>query len=80
MRNVRCIIAAVALAGTVGSCADPYYPRYGTTQGYYHPAGYSAYPAPSYSYYPPPYAYRPATWSDYRNYRGIHPSAEATYP
>jgi hypothetical protein len=81
MRYVNCIVAAAALAGALAGCADSYYPRYGYSQGYYQPSGYS-YPA-SYSQYPSSY-YRSTAYdtrSDYyRNYRGIHPGPEQTFP
>ena len=84
MRYVTCIVALATLA--VGGCADPYYPRYGNSQSYYSPSGYS-YPA-TYSYpvsysYPANYNYpsnynRSTAWD--RNYNGIHPGPERTFP
>ena len=71
MRYVGHIVAIATLAGSVAGCASPYYPRYGYSQAYSYPSGYNYYPASRYSYYSPPYAYSPATWSYYRNYRGI---------
>ncbi len=63
----------------------PYYPRSGYSQTYYSPSGYSYSPA-GYSYYPPPNyssspprcAYRSTAWD--RNYNGIHPGPERTFP
>jgi hypothetical protein len=91
MRTVSYIVAAAALAGTLAGCADPYYPRYGYSQGYYQPS--QAYYQPSQAYYQPSgYSYYPSGYnypsgyaydsrSDYyRNYNGIHPPAERTYP
>jgi hypothetical protein len=85
MRSVVYIVAAAALAGAVAGCADPYYPRYGYSQGYYYPSSYRyyqptyAYP-PAYTYqtayaYPSSYGYR-STGDYYRNYHGIHPGPE----
>ncbi len=84
MRYVSFIVAIATLAGAVASCADPYYPRSGYSQTYspsgysYYPAGYSYYPPPNYSSSPPSYAYR-STARD-RNYNGIHPGPERTFP
>ena len=90
MKAVGCVLAATVLAGTLGACADPYYPRYGYSQGYaystgpsvavaYYPAATytttTTYPA-GYTYYPSSYADRAATWDYYRNYKGIHPGPE----
>ena len=84
MRYVSYVVAIATLA--VAGCADPYYPRYGNSQSYYSPSGYS-YPA-SYRYpvnysYPTNYNYpanynRSAAWD--RNYNGIHPGPERTFP
>ncbi len=89
MRATSSIVTLAALAGTVAGCAqETYYPRYGYSQAYYQPSGYS---------YPPATAtIRPATTirlathtgstaydtrSDYyRNYNGIHPPSERTFP
>ena len=83
MRTVSYIVAAAALAGTVAGCADSYYPRYGYSQAYYQPSGYSYYPSGYYytsNYYQPSgYAYN--SRSDYyRDYNGIHPPSERTFP
>jgi hypothetical protein len=87
MKFVVYVIAATALAGAVGGCADPYYPRYGYSQGYYYPSTYRYYQQPAYAYtypaytyqtayaYPPSYGYR-STGDYYRNYNGIHPGPE----
>jgi hypothetical protein len=87
MKHVSYIVAAGALAVALAGCGDPYYPRYGNSQSYYSPSGYSYYPA-SYGYSSPAsYSYSyPATYnygsrSDYyRNYNGIHPAPERTFP
>jgi hypothetical protein len=83
MRYVSCIAAAAALAGALAGCSNSYYPRSSTSQAYYYPSGYNTYPA-SYNTYP---AYRyPAndryaySGYEYRNYKGIHPGPEQTYP
>jgi hypothetical protein len=83
MRYVSYIVAIATLS--VAGCADPYYPRYGNSQSYYSPSGYS-YPANSYpvSYsYPANYNYpsnyNRSTACD-RNYNGIHPGPERTFP
>jgi hypothetical protein len=85
MRYVSFIVAIATLAGAVAGCADPYYPRSGYSQTYYSPsgysyspAGYSYYPPPNYSSSPPSYAYRSTAWD--RNYNGIHPGPERTFP
>ena len=83
MRFVSYVVAIATLA--VAGCADPYYPRYGNSQSYYSPSGYS-YPANSYpaSYsYPANYNYpsnynRSTAWD--RDYNGIHPGPERTFP
>jgi len=89
MRYVSFIVAIATLA--VAGCADPYYPRYGNSQSSYPSSGYS-YPANSYpaSYrYPASYSYpanynypsnynRSTAWD--RNYNGIHPGPERTFP
>jgi hypothetical protein len=46
------------LASTLAACADPYYPRYGYSQGYYSPQSYGYAAAPAYSYSTPQYAYQ----------------------
>jgi len=91
MRQVGIVVAAVALAGTLGACADPSYssrPRtYAYTSDYYYPNYYSSRPvyyssAPAPVYYPSSSYYYPArtsygSYGDYyRNYRGIHSSPE----
>jgi hypothetical protein len=92
MRYVSYIVAIATLAGAVAGCADPYYPRSGYSQGYNYPSGYSYYPPPNYSYSQPSYAYsqpsyaysqpsyayRSSAWD--RNYNGIHPGPERTFP
>jgi hypothetical protein len=63
MRYVSYIVVAAALGAALAGCGDPYYPRYGNSQSYYAPSGYTYYPAPAtYSYYPAPatYSYYPA--------------------
>jgi hypothetical protein len=92
MRSVVYIVAAAALAGAVAGCADPYYPRYGYSQGYSYPSSYRYY-QPAYAYpaaytYAPAYTYQTAyaypssyygyrsTGDYYRNYNGIHPGPE----
>jgi len=81
MRYVSRIVAALAVGGALAGCADSYYPRYGYSQGYYQPPSYS-YPA-SYSHYPSGY-YRSTAYDTrsnyYRNYSGIHPGPEQTFP
>jgi hypothetical protein len=84
MRYVSTLVSAAVMAGAVAGCADPYYPRYGYSQDSYYPryGASQAYYYPSgYTYYPPPpsYGYR-SHWDYYRNYNGIHPGAEGTYP
>ena len=74
MRYLAYVAAAAVLAVALAGCGDPYYPRYGSPQSYYPQA-------PGYSYYPsgPTYGYQ--SRSDYyRNYNGIHPGAERTFP
>lgn len=86
MRHVSYIVAAAALAGALGGCANPYYPRSGYSQSYYQQPSYGYYQQPSYGYYQQPgysysqpsYAYRSSAWD--RNYKGIHPGPEQTYP
>ena len=51
MRHVSYIVAAAGLAVALAGCGDPYYPRYGTSQSYYSPSGYTYAPA-DYSYTP----------------------------
>ena len=89
MRYVSYVVAIATLS--VAGCADPYYPRYGNSQSSYPSSGYS-YPANSYpaSYrYPASYSYpanynypsnynRSTAWD--RNYNGIHPGPERTFP
>jgi hypothetical protein len=90
MKALFCIVAASALAGSMSGCAyETYsYPRYGYSQGYYYPSGYSYY-SPSYSYsqpyYGPSYAYSYPSyprsyyngyWDYQRNYQGIHAGPE----
>ena len=68
MRATSSIVTLAALAGTVAGCAqETYYPRYGYSQAYYQPSGYSYYPS----------AYDPRS-DYYRNYNGIHPPSERT--
>ena len=80
MKAVSCIVAAIALAGSVGGCAYDYYsyPRYGYSQGYYYPSSYSYYTyGPSYAYaYSYPRSYYRSDWDYYRHYNGIHPGPE----
>jgi hypothetical protein len=84
MRHLNYVMA-IAFVGALAGCADPYYPRYGYSQGYAYPSS-SYYPPPTrYSYYPsssysspPGYAYRSSAWD--RNYNGIHPGPERTFP
>jgi hypothetical protein len=87
MRPVALVFAAAALAGTVGACAGPYYPTrtYAYSSDYYYPNYYSSRPvyystAPAPVYYPsrPYYGYRYGGWDYYRNYNGIHSSAEVS--
>ena len=84
MKYVSTIVAAATLAGALGGCADPYYPRYGYSQAYYYPSSYSYYPAPvTYTYYPARYpaSYGYSSYGDYyRNYNGIHPGPERNFP
>jgi hypothetical protein len=79
MRHVSYIVVAAALAMALIGCGDPYYPRYGNSQSYYSPSGYS--------YAPSGYSYVPASNSSYgsrsdyyRNYNGIHAAPERTFP
>ena len=73
MRYLGFIAAAGALAVALAGCGDPYSPRYGNAQSYYPPSGYS--------YYPSGPTYGSQSRSDYyRNYNGIHPGAERTFP
>ena len=78
MRYLGVVAAAGALAVALAGCGDPYSPRYASSQSYYAPSGY----APSgYSYYPNGPAYGSQSRSDYyRDYNGIHPPAERTFP
>jgi hypothetical protein len=84
MKALSCIVAAAALAGSLGGCAYDYYsyPRYGYSQGYYYPSSYTYYPS-SYTYYStgPSYAYAypryyRSDWDYYRHYNGIHAGPE----
>jgi hypothetical protein len=75
MRVIGGVIAAAMLAGMLASCADPYYPRYGYSQGYYYPQSYGYAAPPAYSYSTPQYAYQ-SRGDYYRNYNGIHPGPE----
>ena len=82
MKHVGILVAAVALAGTVGACADPYYGyhrSYAYTSDYYYPNYYSRgyYYAPPPAYYGRP-AYYGSRWDYYRNYNGIHSNAEVS--
>ncbi len=86
MRHVSHIVAAAGLAVALAGCGDPYYPRYGTSQSYYAPSGYTYAPA-DYRYAPSGYASVPASNSSYssrgdyyRNYNGIHAAPERTFP
>jgi hypothetical protein len=63
MRSVVYIVAAAALAGAVAGCADPYYPRYGYSQGYYYPSSTRYYQQPTYYYQQPAYAYTYPTYT-----------------
>ena len=77
MRQVGIVIAAALLAATVGACADPYYGyrtrTYAYTSDYYYPNYY--YSSPTVYYSSGPYYYGS---SYYRNYNGIHSSAEVS--
>jgi hypothetical protein len=86
MRQVGIIVAAAVLAATVGACADPYYGyrtrTYAYTSDYYYPNYYSSRPvyyssAPVY-YSSGRYPYYGSTGDYYRNYNGIHSSAEVS--
>jgi len=85
MRHVSYTVAAAALTLALAGCGDPYYPRYGSSQSYYSPSGYSYYPG-GYGYSPSASYGYPATYNNgarsdyYRNYNGIHPPQERTYP
>ena len=71
MKHVLYGVASAALAVALSGCGDPY-PRYGTSQTYYSPTGYTSVPADSSSY---------NSRSDYyRNYNGIHAAPERTGP
>ena len=82
MRYVSCIVAAAALAGALAGCSNSYYPRYGYSQSYYQQPS-SSYPG-GYSYYPSGYDNRSTAYNSrsdyYRNYSGIHPGPEQTFP
>jgi hypothetical protein len=74
MRMISGLLAAAICAGILAGCADPYYPRYGYSQGYNSPGyGYSA--PPAYSYPQSQYVYQ-SRGDYYRNYKGIHPGPE----
>ena len=74
MRYFGYVVAVAALAVAVTGCGDPYAPRYGNAQSYYPQS-------PGYSYYPSGPTYRSQSRSDYyRNYNGIHPESERTFP
>ena len=83
MRYVSYVVAIATLA--VAGCADPYYPRYGNTQGYAYQSNYSSnygsssYPVGS-GYYPTRYGY--GSTSDYRSYNGMQsgPRVSITLP
>jgi hypothetical protein len=82
MKHVGILVAAVALAGTVGACADPYYGyhrSYAYTSDYSYPNYYSSRPV-YYSSAPVYYPSRPyyGTYDYYRNYNGIHSSNEVS--
>ena len=86
MRQVGILVAAAVLAATVGACADPYYGyrtrTYAYSSDYYYPNYYSSRPvyyssAPIYSSQPVYYGYS-SGWDYYRNYNGIHSSAEVS--
>jgi len=64
-----------------------YYPSgysYPSSNSSYGPSAYTYHPSSySYSSYPQPTYYRSSTWDNgyaYRNYNGIHPGPEQTYP
>jgi hypothetical protein len=50
MRHVSYIVAAAALAVALTGCGDPYSPRYGNSESYFSPSGYSYHPASNSSY------------------------------
>jgi hypothetical protein len=83
MRTLAYTVAAAALVATVAGCAQRTYHRTAYAPGYYtYPTGYY-YPARGYTYYRsyPQTAYvYDSHWDYYRNYRGIHPPAENSYP
>ena len=78
--------SSVAVAATVGACADPYYGyrtrTYAYTSDSYYPNYYSSRPV-YYSSQPVYYSSRPyygSRWDYYRNYQGsLHPGPEK-YP
>ena len=85
MRQVGIVVAVAVLAATVGACADPYYGyrtrTYAYSSDYYYPNYYSSRPvvyssAPA--YYSSAPVYYGSTWDYYRNYNGIHSSAEVS--
>ena len=85
MRQVGILVAAAVLAATVGACADPYYGyrtrTYAYSSDYYYPNYYSSRPVYYSSapvYYPSAPVYYGSTWDYYRNYNGIHSSAEVS--
>ena len=81
MRYVSYVVAIATLS--VAGCADPYYPRYGNSQSYYSPSGYSypanysSYPGGS-GYYPTRYGYG-STGDYYRNYSGTRSGPQVTF-
>jgi hypothetical protein len=66
---------AAALAVALAGCGDPYYPRYGNSQSYYSSSGYGYAPS-GYSYVPASNSSYSSRSDYYRNYNGIHSSAE----
>jgi hypothetical protein len=77
MKSLAYIVAATALVATVAGCAQRTYYRQAYAPGYtyYTPAGYAYYtPATQTAYV---YGTRGAY---YRDYRGMHPPAENSYP
>jgi len=84
MRQVGIIVAAALLAATVGACADPYYGyrtrTYAyTSDAYYYPTQPVYYSSGPVYYSSRPYynsSYYGSNWDYYRNYNGIHSSAE----
>ena len=85
MRQVGILVAAAVLAATVGACADPYYGyrtrTYAYSSDYYYPNYYSSRPVYYSSapvYYSSAPVYYGSSWDYYRNYNGIHSSAEVS--